>query len=383
MAGNKKSMQAKTNTVLHIISSMRRGGRERQLAIITKYSTSIDNRILYYNDCVDGYIEQYELQNVSYHCQEKGCWKRLWATLKITQEIGANAVVSWGNMESIIAMIVSLLMRIPFINFSIRHGIRSKQFSHYFRTLVLHLSKNIIANSYAGLRANNLRRGYVLYNGIEEHRRSPTSDIIKEIFTKYDIRGEDTVLVSVANLVPYKDYFTVFAALKTLIDAGYAFHYFIIGEGPLRTEYESYIIRYGLHDRIHFIGRTRYPHIFLSFADIFVHSSKGEGCSNAILEAMSMGLPVIASDTGGTSEIVGDNAILFPYKDKLALQEAMIKLIEDKSLRREMGLKSEALFKGHFSLERMLTEYHNIIDRVLTNNKERKKLKDLVIPHRS
>lgn len=355
-------------TVVHIISSMQRGGRERQLALITKYSKKIDNRIVYFNECSEGYIEQYGLQNASLHCTEKEYWKRVWATLKLSKELGADILVSWGNMESTIAMIVSLLAGIPFVNFSIRHGIRSKRFSHYLRTVVLHLSRNIIANSYAGLRANNLRRGYVLYNGIEEYQQKPSAAASSDdIRAEHGIDQDDVILVSVANLVPYKDYFTVLSVLKTLRDEGYSFQYLVIGEGPLRREYESYITKNMLAESVHLIGRVTDPHRFLHIADIFIHSSKGEGCSNAILEAMSMGLPVIASDTGGTSEIVGDNAILFPFKDKQALKEAMVKLIDDESLRQEMGQKSKSLFKDRFSLDRMLNEYHDIIAKVMVN----------------
>lgn len=355
-------------TVVHIISSMQRGGRERQLALITKYSKKIDNRIVYFNECSEGYIEQYGLQNVCHHCQEKGYWKRVWATLTLTEEIGADVLVSWGNMESTIAIILSFLTGLPFINFSIRHGIRSRMLSHYFRTLVLHLSKNIIANSHAGLRANNLRRGYVLYNGIEEYQQKTSATASSaDIRAEHGIDQDDVILVSVANLVPYKDYFTILFVLNALRNEGYSFHYFVIGEGPLRHEYESYIAKNGLQDFVHLIGRATDPHRFLHFADIFIHSSKGEGCSNAILEAMSMGLPVIASDTGGTSEIVGDNAILFPYKDQQALHEAMVKLIEDESLRQGMGKKSQKLFNDRFSLDRMLNEYHDIIAKVLAN----------------
>lgn len=353
---------------IHIISSMARGGRERQLAIIAKHCSSICNRIIYYNDWPEGYIDQYGLHNSSYHCNETSFWKRVFATLIHVKTIGADIIISWGNMESTIAMIVSFLTRIPFINFSIRHGIRSNKLSHYIRTIILHLSKVIVANSYAGLRANNLRRGYVLYNGIEEYKyRLSATASSADIRAEHGIDQSDLLLVSVANLVPYKDYFTVFSVLRVLRDEGYAFQYIVIGEGPLRPEYDSYINVNALQNRIHLIGRVIDPHRYLQIADVFIHSSKGEGCSNAILEAMSMGLPVIASDTGGTSEIVGDNAILFPYKDQQALQEALVKLIDDESLRKEMGKKSQSLFVDRFCLDRMLSEYHDIIAKVLAN----------------
>ncbi len=356
--------------ILHIISSLCRGGRERQLAIIAKHCENIDNRIIYYNESIGGYIEQYQIEDKVYRCEEKSSLKRIQATIKYARDINADIIVSWGNMESIIGLLVSAFTDIPFVNFSIRHGIRSRKFSHYFRTLVLHLSKNIVANSHAGLKANNLRRGHVLYNGIEavEVKENHSLDAKRIMF----ITDDDPViiLVSVANLVPYKDYFTVFESLKKLKDEGFLFRYYVIGEGPLRVEYEEYLRKNQLEDDIFLLGRIIYPHAFLSHADVFVHSSKGEGCSNAILEAMYMGLPIIASDTGGTSEIVEDNAILFPYKDNKELQTAIKQLIQDRELRLQMGKESKIIYEKRFSLERMLKEYEDIMIQILIKNKK-------------
>ncbi|MDD3534860.1 MAG: glycosyltransferase [Candidatus Cloacimonetes bacterium] len=352
-------------TILHIISSMRRGGRERQLAVIAKHCIGMENRILYYNESPGGYIEQYGLQSKAYHCAERSLKKRILATAKRAKEMNADVIVSWGNMESVIAMFVSVITGIPFVNFSIRHGIRSKQFSHYFRTLILHLSKYIVANSHAGLKANNLKRGYVLYNGIEAIEIQPEHSLAAKEAMSIPTDDPAAILISVANLVPYKDYYTVFAALNTLKKEGFPFRYYIIGEGPLRADYERYLKRHQLDDCVFLLGRIVHPHAFLAHADVFIHSSKGEGCSNAILEAMYMGLPIVTSDTGGTAEIVEDNALLFPYKDAQALQQELRKLLTNSDLRQKMGQSSKSICTERFSLERMLTDYHKILTQIL------------------
>lgn len=357
-------------TTLHIISSMSRGGRERQLAVIARHSTADENRILYYNESPGGYIEQYGLQDKAFHCKEQSFFKRICATIKHAKELNADLIVSWGNMESIIAMFVSAITGIPFVNFSIRHGIRSRQFSHYFRTFILHLSKHIVANSRAGLKANNLKRGYVLYNGIEAIEVLPKHSLAAKEAMAIQAGESATILISVANLVPYKDYFTVFAALKTLKKEGLSFRYYIIGEGSLRADYEAYLREHQLDDCVFLLGRIIHPHAYLTHADIFIHSSKGEGCSNAILEAMYMGLPIVASDTGGTAEIVEDNALLFPYKDASALKSTLKVLLTNPDLRHKMGQSSKRICTERFSLERMLTDYHKILTQILKINHE-------------
>jgi glycosyltransferase involved in cell wall biosynthesis len=219
-----------------------------------------------------------------------------------------------------------------------------------------------VANSYAGLKANGIKEGYVLYNGID-----PKFD--KANWPKEPPKPTNRVLnlLSIANLVPYKDYFTVLEALKRIKDDDLGFRYFIIGEGPLRNEIEARIKELGLSEMIQLLGRVNKPENYLNKADIFIHSSKGEGCSNAILEAMYMALPVIASDTGGTSEIVGSNAILFEYKNIQQLSEAIKKLLQDENLRKNMADESYRIAVSKFSVNSMLNNYDSIIAKILTD----------------
>ncbi len=98
----------------------------------------------------------------------------------------------------------------------------------------LHFSKYIIANSSAGLRANLLKRGYVLYNGIDKdffENRLKSTDAINLRESK-----TDSIIISVSNFVPYKDYDTVFKALEGLKNKGYNYLYIIIGDGPQKQK---------------------------------------------------------------------------------------------------------------------------------------------------
>ena len=79
---------------------------------------------------------------------------------------------------------------------------------------------------------------------------------------------------------------------------------------------------------------------YLCNADIFVMSSLYEGVPLSILEAMAAGLPVVSTDVGGIKDIVTDNGILVPSEDSLAMEEAILKLINNPSLREEKGKKS-------------------------------------------
>ncbi|MGM0613906.1 MAG: glycosyltransferase, partial [Bacteroidota bacterium] len=246
-------------------------------------------------------------------------------------------------------------------------GIRSNRFSHYFRTFILHLSPYIVANSHAGLKANNLKRGMVLYNGIAPKFIGKLS--IKEKKTRRESMLPEAngklLFVSVANLVPYKDYFSILEALKELNTEKVDFHYLILGDGPLRSEIEETIKQYGLNENITLLGNVENVHEYLKISDIFIHSSKGEGCSNAILEAMAAGLPIVASNTGGTSEIVDEkNGILFEYKIHGQIKNALLEFVNSMQRMEKAENYSLSFIQEKFTIERMMKEYYSFLNEI-------------------
>ncbi|MFW5887030.1 MAG: glycosyltransferase [Bacteroidota bacterium] len=353
--------------IIHLISSLTRGGRERQLATIIANTNweQYPSQLLYFNKRKNSYIDEYGLTRVSTQVKSKGKWKRLVELNHILKKEQPDVVLTWGNGESVSILLLKPFHKFHFINGSVRHGIRSRKFSHYFRTLVLHLSQHVLANSKAGLKANNLRRGIVLYNGVDEKFLKPLPDRVK---TRKELTGvPDTIpiMISVANLVPYKDYFTILKALKQIKEAGQAFYYLILGDGSMRSEIEATIQKYDLKDNIRIVGNVENVSDYLKISDIFVHSSKGEGCSNAILEAMAAGLPVVASDTGGTSEITNSqNSILFQFKNVEELKNSILYYLQNNQARNEAGKQSKKIVYERFSIQRMMEDYYQILNAV-------------------
>lgn len=356
--------------VLHIISSMRRGGRERQLASIFKYSrvAEIESKILIFNNVNNDYLSEYDItDNDIYHLNSKKTGKRLAEIKKVFKTFQPDIVYTWGSFEFSFCYFLKPTTRAKIINGSIRHGIVLFNQKQVSRLIFLHLSKYIIANSKAGLKANKLNRGYVLYNGIDKKFTEPISPeqksgIIKSVFDEYN--GE-TVLLSVANLVPYKDYFTIIHVLKKIADKGFRFLYMAIGEGPLREKLEDEIRLLGLEKSVKFVGRKSNVEDFFGVGDIFIHSSKGEGCSNAILEAMAASLPIIASDTGGTREITGSqNGRLFQYQNEDQLEEAIESLLTNPESIPEKGKVSRQIIEERFTIEKMISNYISILEKI-------------------
>ncbi len=360
--------------VMHIISSLRRGGRERQLSTIVANtdSTEYQTKIIYFNSSPSNYIAEYDLQRFVLKLNSSNFPGRLNELKKIIKKNRPDLIYTWGNLESIFILLLKPFFNFIFINGSIRHGIRSWKLSHYFRTIVLHLSQHIVANSFAGLKANNLKRGFVLYNGIDNKFLSPLRERDFKRMQLVNIPEKTLMFVSVANLVPYKDYYTVLSALEKIKNLGVDFHYLILGDGPLRKDIDQFINKAGIVNNVTILGNVNNVSEYLKISDIFIHSSKGEGCSNAILEAMAAGLPVVATDTGGTSEIVKPHfGILFKYKDSDQLFTILYDLLSKRKKLKKFGSNAKKEIENKYTLMNMMSKFYKIIGSVMENRSKK------------
>lgn len=133
----------------------------------------------------------------------------------------------------------------------------------------------------------------------------------------------------------------------------------VVGDGPERPALDALTVALGLGDAVSLTGFRTDISSFLSEADVFVLSSRHEGISIAVLEAMQAGLPVVATRVGGVPETVvdGETGLLVASEDEAALAAAMVRLGRGRDLRREMGQRGRALQAREFSLRVMTERY--------------------------
>ncbi|MBN1175967.1 glycosyltransferase family 4 protein [Candidatus Woesearchaeota archaeon] len=137
----------------------------------------------------------------------------------------------------------------------------------------------------------------------------------------------------------------------------------VVGEGPYKKELEK--LSFKLKVKVNFLGQKNQKEIIkiLSESDIFVNPSYSEGLPTSVLEAGAIGLPIIATDVGGTNEIIDDgiNGILIKSKSVDEIKKALKKL-ENKKLRSEFSKKIKEKVKNNFDWTKTIEKFENIIE---------------------
>jgi glycosyltransferase involved in cell wall biosynthesis len=169
------------------------------------------------------------------------------------------------------------------------------------------------------------------------------------------------VYVVLANLIPYKGHEDFFLALKRLGQRGSDWRAVLIGSGLQERELSlrRLATELGLSDVVLFSGQRSDIPAMLSAADIGVLPSHHEGFSNALLEYMAAGLPVVATSVGGNRDAVADGktGFLVPPASPDALSKALDRMRLDASLRLKMGQEGRARVSAHFSLPNCVNAY--------------------------
>lgn len=142
-------------------------------------------------------------------------------------------------------------------------------------------------------------------------------------------------------------------------------------KGTKNHEYCEHLLqlkdKYDLHKSIRFAGFVENVRPYLAAGDIFILPSRTEGLPIALLEAMAMGLPVIATHVGGIPEVVvdGETGILVPPDDPDRLAESIIHLIENRELQRQYGESGFRRVNSHFDVQLEAERYHRIYQTLI------------------
>lgn len=211
-----------------------------------------------------------------------------------------------------------------------------------------------------------------VYSGVDlKNYKNIESDYLLNEFGMLPDLKNKVKLVNVAALTDQKDHATLIKAMAIIIKRFNNFILFIAGSGELKDSLIKLRDSLGLGDNIIFTGFRDDALNLIDFGDIFIMSSRLEGLGTSIIDAMALGKPVIATDTGGIPELIrnAENGILVEKENPDALAKAVIELIENKRLREKISTRA---FKDaqNYSIENTVGKtieiYRELYDVYLT-----------------
>ncbi|WP_298867075.1 glycosyltransferase [uncultured Gimesia sp.] len=190
-------------------------------------------------------------------------------------------------------------------------------------------------------------------------------DVDRFVFTG---PADKLTAITVSRLSPEKDLITMLEAVKFVVSSIPQFHLMIVGNGPEREILERKTAALQLDSHVTFLGeRSDIPDL-LSQAGFYVSSSLTEGISLTLLEAMSVGLPVVTTSVGGNPEIVQqpDTGLLVPSANPPKLADAIIQMCQQQTNWKKMGQQARDRVEQYFNIRSMIQEYERVYLDVLT-----------------
>jgi glycosyltransferase involved in cell wall biosynthesis len=179
--------------------------------------------------------------------------------------------------------------------------------------------------------------------------------------------GNAPVVGTAITFRPRKGFKLLFESFADSLDAAPDAHLVIAGAVEMPEDPAALAAKLGITDRIHLLGRRADMPEVLSAFDVFVLPSESEGMSNAILEAMAMSLPVVATAVGGAPVVIEDgvSGYLVEYPDRAMLAARLRQLLGSVELRQSVGLTARPRIVAEYSAQAMLRQMERLYARLL------------------
>lgn len=233
------------------------------------------------------------------------------------------------------------------------------------------LADHVIANAEAIRRMLVDKEGLppsrvsVIHNGLDLPRFD--NRIREGLHSPLPDTGGAPVVAHVANMNhPVKRQEDVLEALALLKRDGLTLHAFLVGDGPRRPELERKAKELGVADRAHFLGRRQDVPALYSRVNLGVLCSTAEGMSNAVMEGMAAGLPMVVTAVGGNPDLIvdGERGRVVQPERPAELAQAFRWMLEHPEQARDMGAAARGFVRRELSLERLVERHDALYQRV-------------------
>jgi len=350
--------------VCHVSLTLKTGGLERLLADIARHHDAAQ--------CRPEFLAISEVGRFADVIRDSGCtvhtlrpagrWGQIRQMMRQFRAGKFDVVHTHNTYPHIYGSIAARLAGVPVV-FNTRHGQRA---GHGWKSRTQfrwasHLVDRIIAVSDDAaelcVKADRVPRRKVVrvWNGI---------DIDDFEFTG---PATDPVAISVARLSAEKDFPTLLRAVAIVVRAVPQFQLKVVGDGPERSRLETLTRELNLTSHVEFLGERKDVPQLLAKAGFFVTASLTEGISLTLLEAMAVGLQVVATSVGGNSEIVDAprTGLLIPPGDPNQLAAAIIETCQRSAQWGELGRAGRRRVEEFFEVRRMVSDYERMYRELL------------------
>lgn len=210
---------------------------------------------------------------------------------------------------------------------------------------------------------------HVVANGVDTQLYAPNPAGPREkrlaIEKEFGVPSDGPLALAVGNLKPIKGHCTLLEAVKAIRQNVSDIRLAVVGTGEAEQELRTFIGENNLAKHIFLPGRSEDVRGWMQAADIFVAPSVSEGMPNALLEAMSMALPLVLSDIPGHSETAGDVAWYFRPEDSGHLAEVLCAALTDPDTCVSRGNEARRIIQENLSIDTMIARIEQVYDQLL------------------
>lgn len=209
----------------------------------------------------------------------------------------------------------------------------------------------------------DLNKVRVIYNGVDAPGRA-APEVREAMRGETGVRLDDILIVGAGRLAVEKRWSWLVEATARLVGEGLPVQVRLLGDGSERAALEALVDKHGLGERVKLVGTQTDVTPWFGAADIVTLPSSNEGISNTMLEAMGLGVPVVATVSGGVEEHFedGQDLLLAGTDDFGGYVDRLRRLAEDPGLRASIGERGYARVLTRFSWDRMTAELGALLD---------------------
>jgi len=370
----KMNKKTSTKRILHIIDSLGFGGAERDLIGLLQGfqdKKEYEFALVCFNqkEGFEGDVKKLDIP-LLYIPHSYSLWKRFQLLKTFIKDWQADLIHSWSTIGSLLGLILYYQKKVKLLNNSMLGGIFFNNKSHWLRRIIMHLSPIIITNSISGLKVNGLKvsdKNLIVRNGIDLNRFNITEKEQKTIIEELELDKHYPRIICTANFHNIKDHPTLIRSFKKILQCYPKAALYLIGNGIREKKLKELVKNLLLTNSVYFLGYRKNVEVLVSVSQLFVLATKGEGCPNAMLEAMALGVPVIGNDVGGMSELIIDkqNGLLTPLGDIESLSKAMLEILSNPLLAQQLTKEAKITIQKEYTLERRTKDIEQIYKNIL------------------